>query len=40
MCNGKVLQSLSDRNRELKSECKCNSGLNDQDLVIQGSMVI
>ncbi len=31
-CNGKVVQSLSDQNRELKSGCKGNSVLNDWDL--------
>ncbi len=34
-CNGKVVQSLSDRNRELKSRCKGNSGLNDRDLELK-----
>ncbi len=34
-CNGKVVQSLSDWNWELKSGCKSNSGLNDQDLELK-----
>ncbi len=33
--NRKVVQSLSDRNRELKSGCKGNSGLNDRDLKLK-----
>ncbi len=35
MYSGEVLQSLSDRDRELKSGCKGNSGLNDRDLELK-----